>query len=103
MTDWSRIAKFAGLLGSDGDGEVVNAARMIRRELKAQGLTMADLVSRLAGGSTHNPAGAARTAAERWQDVQRYQRERTSAWDERMRQEEERERQKSARRNRGDW
>lgn len=96
-TDWARISKFAGMLGSAGDGEVVAAARMIERALKAQGLTMGDLVNRIAEGEKYNPTGAARTKAERAQSQRRERQEQDDAWEERMRQEEEKARQGSAR------
>ena len=93
--DWNRIAKFAGLLGSSGDGEVVNAARMIDRALKAEGLSWGDFVNRVKAGQSYNPVGAARTRAE---EAQARRREESDAWDRRMHEEEEKARQGSARR-----
>jgi hypothetical protein len=50
MTDWTRIAKLAGMLGSAHDGEILAAVVHIHRELTAQGLTWGDLTNRLSGG-----------------------------------------------------
>jgi hypothetical protein len=44
-----RLAKFVGLLGSDHDGEVVQAAHAIRRLLIAQGKSLPDLMQVVAG------------------------------------------------------
>ena len=82
MADWSRIAKFAGMLGSAGDGEVVAAARMIDRELKAQGLSWADFVQRL---QASNGGGA---PLQGWNEANK-------DWNARMREEEERQRQRT--------
>jgi hypothetical protein len=40
-----RLGKMLGLLGSDSDGEVLAAARAIKRLLETQGLTFGDLVN----------------------------------------------------------
>jgi hypothetical protein len=44
-----RLAKFIGLLGSEHDGEVVQAAHAIRRLLIAQGKSFPDLMQVVAG------------------------------------------------------
>ena len=93
--DWSKIGKFAGMLGSSGDGEIVNAARMIDRALKAQGLSWGDFVNRISAGQSYNPTTAARTRAE---EAQEKRREEQRSWDRRMDEEEEKARQDSARR-----
>ena len=41
-----RLAKLLGMLGSDHDGEVLNAARMADRVLRETGLTWADVIAR---------------------------------------------------------
>jgi hypothetical protein len=38
-----KIARLLGLLGSDFEGEIINAARAIRTLLESKGLTFADL------------------------------------------------------------
>jgi hypothetical protein len=38
-----KLARLLGLLGSDFDGEIINAARAIRQLLESKGLTFADL------------------------------------------------------------
>lgn len=45
------LGKMVGLLGSDHDGEVVAAARQIRRLLESKGLSFGDLVSLVTGAS----------------------------------------------------
>jgi hypothetical protein len=40
-----RIAKLLGMLGSDHDGEVLNAARMADRLVREQGITWFDVLS----------------------------------------------------------
>lgn len=50
MLAWSRIAKLAGLLGSEHDGERLNAARILSRELGKANLTFGDLSERLKHG-----------------------------------------------------
>ena len=95
MSDWTRIAKFAGLIGSAHDGEALNAARALGRALESQGLTWADLAQRITYGT--DAIGAARTTAERRQS------ERREAWEARMAEEEERARQSSARRKGREW
>lgn len=45
-----RLGKLLGLLGSDQDGEVLAAARAIKRLLETQGLSYGDLVNLV-----HNP------------------------------------------------
>lgn len=47
MLSWSKIAKLAGMLGSEHDGERLNAARLLQSELKKAGLNFADLADRL--------------------------------------------------------
>ena len=93
--DWTKISKFAGMLGSSGDGEILNAAKMIDRALTAQGLSWGDFVNRIAAGQTYNPTTAARTRAE---EAQARRREESASWDKRMDEEEEKARQESARR-----
>jgi len=46
------LGKMVGLLGSDYDGEVVAAARQIKRLLESKGLSFGDLVCLVSGGST---------------------------------------------------
>lgn len=41
-----RLARVAGMFGSANDGEVANAARSFDRILKAEGLTLADVLAR---------------------------------------------------------
>jgi hypothetical protein len=43
-----RLARLLGMLGSDHDGEVVAAARAIKRLLESKGLSFADLVEQVA-------------------------------------------------------
>jgi hypothetical protein len=44
------LGKMVGMLGSEQDGEVLAAARAIRRLLQSEGLTFGDLVSLVSGG-----------------------------------------------------
>jgi hypothetical protein len=92
--DWQKIAKLAGMLGSAGDGEVVNAARMVEKALKNQGLSWGDFANRISGGASYNPTTAARTAAEQ---AQARRREENDQWEKRMHEEEEKTRQDRAR------
>lgn len=50
MTDWSRISKLIGMLGSDADGERLNAARLLAAKLKADGASFGDLANRVGLG-----------------------------------------------------
>lgn len=92
--DWHRIAKFAGMLGSAGDGEVVNAARAIDKALKAQGLTWGDFKARLEGGASYRPTGPQRPSQPRDDPF----------WEATMAEEEEKARQRASRRRKGrEW
>jgi hypothetical protein len=51
MTDWSRLAKLAGMLGSPHDGERLNAARLLQAALDKEGITFGDLANRISEGS----------------------------------------------------
>jgi hypothetical protein len=48
---WRKIAKIAGMLGSDQDGEVVAAARAIGKLLAAEKLSWPDLAKQLVNGA----------------------------------------------------
>jgi hypothetical protein len=50
-----RLAKLLGLLGSDQDGEVLNAVRAIKKVLHEQGLSWSDLSEALLFGLTDDP------------------------------------------------
>lgn len=50
MIDWSRIAKLLGMVGSPHDGERLNAARLLQKQLESNGATFADLASRVETG-----------------------------------------------------
>lgn len=50
MTDWNRISKLIGMLGSDADGERLNAARLLAAKLKADGASFGDLANRVGSG-----------------------------------------------------
>lgn len=52
MTNWARLSKLAGMLGSPHDGERVNAARLLEAALQREGLTFADFAQRIAGGGS---------------------------------------------------
>lgn len=54
MTDWTRLSKLAGMLGSQNDGERVNAARLLEQALNRAGLTFADFSQRIADGSPYS-------------------------------------------------
>lgn len=50
MPDWSRIGKLIGMLGSEHDGERLNAARLLDRTLKGEGASFGDLSQRVSNG-----------------------------------------------------
>lgn len=52
MTDWSRLAKLAGMLGSPHDGERLNAARLLEAALTREGVSFGDLSKRIAEGGS---------------------------------------------------
>lgn len=51
MTNWSRLSKLAGMLGSPHDGERLNAARLLDAALRRDGLTFGDLAKRISTGN----------------------------------------------------
>jgi hypothetical protein len=53
--DAFRLAKLLGLLGSSHDGEVMNAAKMADRLVRAGGLTWEDVIAPAAAGSPLPP------------------------------------------------
>lgn len=55
MLAWSKISKLAGMLGSEHDGERLNAARLLQSELKKAGLNFADLADRLKNEGAGSP------------------------------------------------
>lgn len=50
MVDWSRLGKLIGMLGSEHDGERLNAARLLDRTLKSEGASFGDLSTRVSHG-----------------------------------------------------
>lgn len=52
MIDWSRIAKLIGMVGSPHDGERLNAARLLQKQLEASSATFADLAARVESGGS---------------------------------------------------
>lgn len=50
------LGKMVGLLGSDHDGEVVAAARQIKRVLESKGLSFGDLVNLIEGSKSGSVA-----------------------------------------------
>jgi hypothetical protein len=50
MADWISISKRMAMIGSDFDGEVIAAATALKRCLKTEGISFADLAARLVGG-----------------------------------------------------
>jgi hypothetical protein len=52
---WRRISKVAGMLGSPHDGERLNAARLLERELAKAEMSFADLAERLERGGSSAP------------------------------------------------
>lgn len=59
-----RLARLAGLLFSDIDGEVVAAARAIRRVLDAEGRTPHDFMAMVAGGAASDDEDYRRNVLE---------------------------------------
>lgn len=52
MIDWSRISKLLGMVGSPHDGERLNAARLLQKQLEASDATFADLAARVETGGS---------------------------------------------------
>jgi hypothetical protein len=78
-----KIARLIGLLGSDYEGEIINAARAIRQLLESKGLTFADLkqtVEKPALPAVPEPRERRRDWDEE-EDERRRERQRR-AWDE---------------------
>jgi hypothetical protein len=80
----SQIAKLLAMLGSDNDGEVLNAVRTLRRQLAADGRSFVDLAR------VFNANGYARSPEEVWREVQ--EKHNREYWENVKRQNEERER-----------
>lgn len=55
MVDWSRLGKLIGMLGSEHDGERLNAARLLDRTLKNEGASFGDLSTRVSHGGAGEP------------------------------------------------
>ncbi len=55
MPDWSRLSKLAGMIGSQNDGERLNAARLLDAALKREGITFGELAKRIADGGSYEP------------------------------------------------
>jgi hypothetical protein len=50
MADWISISKRMAMIGSDYDGEVIAAANALKKCLKSENISFADLASRLISG-----------------------------------------------------
>lgn len=55
MVNWSRVSKLVGMLGSPHDGERLNAARALQRQLDKEGSTFGDLATRVDSGGSVTP------------------------------------------------
>lgn len=55
MADWARVSKLVGMLGSPHDGERLNAARLLQRQLDKEGSTFGDLATRIDSGGSISP------------------------------------------------
>lgn len=60
-----RIVKLCGMLGSDHDGEVVNAARMILKVMKQHDLCWENIIKVGTPAKVHKPAPARRAAKKK--------------------------------------
>jgi hypothetical protein len=49
-TNWISISKRVAMIGSDYDGEVIAAANALKKCLKSENISFADLAARLVGG-----------------------------------------------------
>ena len=68
-----RLKKLVPMLGSDRDGEVANAARVITKILKESGLDWHDVVKKLCSSSQHgNSGGPSFNADEYYNWAKRY-------------------------------
>lgn len=54
MTNWARLSKLAGMLGSQSDGERLNAARLLDAALQREGVSFGDLAQRIAAGGSYS-------------------------------------------------
>jgi hypothetical protein len=53
--DWVPISKRVAMIGSDYDGEVLAAANALKKSLRAENISFADLAARLVGGPSPSP------------------------------------------------
>lgn len=67
MIDRDRLTKLVGMLGSDHDGEIVNAVRFIRRMADAEKLTVTELLKQGLGAPTSSRSSAFKPRHE-WHD-----------------------------------
>lgn len=89
MQNLDKIEKIFGMIGSDSDGETLNAVALIKRSLKSQGKNWNDLSKHLFGAAPR-ASGTNQGFKDRWHDMA-----------EEMRAEREEKRRRDARAQRG--
>jgi hypothetical protein len=89
MQNLDKIEKIFNMLGSDSDGECLNALALIKRNLKSQNLNWNDLSNRLFGGSATGGNSFREEQTSRYHDMaEEMRRQRRRADEERERERE---------------